>query len=92
MQKSNAAKSGDPQKGRKIVVGFSGGVTSAEAAYLALQEYPREEVVLLWHDTKSEDEDTVRFLKESAEWLGMPITLGEELEALRAALKKHGGQ
>ena len=59
---------------RKIVVGFSGGVTSAEAAVLALAEYPREEVVLLWHDTKDEDVDTYRFLRESAAWIGLPIT------------------
>lgn len=59
---------------RKIVVGFSGGVTSSEAAVLALAEYPREEVVLLWHDTKDEDVDTYRFLRESAAWIGLPIT------------------
>jgi hypothetical protein len=59
---------------RKVVVGFSGGVTSAECAVLALEEYAREEIVLLWHDTKREDPDTLRFLRESAEWIGLPIT------------------
>jgi len=58
---------------RKVIVGFSGGVTSAECAVLALEEYPREDVVLLWHDTKREDADTLRFLRESAEWIGLPI-------------------
>ena len=59
---------------RKVVVGFSGGVTSAECAVLATQEYKREEIVLLWHDTKREDADTLRFLHESAAWIGIPIT------------------
>jgi hypothetical protein len=47
---------------RKVIVGFSGGVTSAECAILALEEYPRDEVVLLWHDTKREDVDTLHFM------------------------------
>lgn len=59
---------------RKIVVGFSGGVTSAWCAGWALRNYPRDEVVLLWHDTKEEDPDTVRFLHEMAAALGMPVT------------------
>lgn len=59
---------------RKIVVGFSGGVTSAWCAGWALRNFPREEVVLLWHDTKEEDADTYRFLKEMSTALGMPIT------------------
>lgn len=58
---------------RRVVVGFSGGVTSAEAAFLALQEYPHNDVVLLWHDTKDEDKDTLRFLVESAAYLQMPV-------------------
>lgn len=59
---------------RRIVVGFSGGVTSAWCAGWALRHYPREEVILLWHDTKEEHPDTYRFLREMAAALDMSIT------------------
>jgi hypothetical protein len=59
---------------RRVVIGFSGGVTSSKADVIACEEYPREEIVLLWHDTKKEDIDTLRFLRESAAWIGLPIT------------------
>lgn len=59
---------------RRIIVGFSGGVTSAWCAGWALRNYPREEVVLLFHDTKEEHPDTYRFLREMAAALNMPIT------------------
>lgn len=58
----------------KVVVGFSGGVTSAWCAGWALRNYPREDVVLLWHDTREEHPDTYRFLRDMAAALGMPIT------------------
>lgn len=60
--------------GTKIIVGFSGGVTSAWCAGWALRNYPREDVVLLWHDTKEEHPDTYRFLREMAHTLGITIT------------------
>jgi hypothetical protein len=59
---------------RRVVVGFSGGVSSAWCAGWALRNFPREEVVLLWHDTKEEHPDTYRFLREMAAALNMPIT------------------
>ena len=59
---------------RRVVVGFSGGVTSAWCAGWALERYPRDEVVLLWHDTKEEHPDTYRFLHEMAAALDLPIT------------------
>lgn len=59
---------------RKIVVGFSGGVTSAWCAGWALRNFPKEEVILLFHDTKEEDPDTYRFLHEMASKLEHPIT------------------
>jgi 3'-phosphoadenosine 5'-phosphosulfate sulfotransferase (PAPS reductase)/FAD synthetase len=59
---------------RRVVVGFSGGVTSAWCAGWALRNYPREDVILLWHDTKEEHPDTYRFLRDMALALRMPIT------------------
>jgi hypothetical protein len=59
---------------RRIVVGFSGGVSSAWCAGWALRTFPREEVVLLFHDTKEEHPDTYRFIREMAAALDMPIT------------------
>jgi hypothetical protein len=59
---------------RIIVVGFSGGVTSAWCAGWAKRNYPHEEIRLLFTDTQEEDKDTYRFLHEMAAALGMPIT------------------
>lgn len=58
---------------RRVIVGFSGGVTSAWCAGWALRTFPREEVVLLFHDTKEEHPDTYRFIREMAVRLDMPI-------------------
>lgn len=63
-----------PHEKRRVVVGFSGGVTSAWCAGWALRTFPRDEVVLLFHDTKEEHPDTYRFLREMSAALGVPIT------------------
>lgn len=60
--------------GRRVVVGFSGGVTSAWCLGWALRTFPREEVVALFHDTKEEHPDTYRFLREMAGALSIDIT------------------
>lgn len=59
---------------RRIVVGYSGGVTSAWCAAWALMHFPKEEVVFLFHDTKEEDPDTYRFLYQFASRLGHLVT------------------
>ena len=58
----------------RVVVGFSGGVTSAWAAAWALRTFPKDEVIWLFHDTKEEHPDTYRFIKEFSEVVGHPIT------------------
>lgn len=59
---------------RRVVVGYSGGVTSAWCAAWALDNFPKDEVIFLFHDTKEEHKDTYRFIYELAEKLGHPIT------------------
>jgi PP-loop superfamily ATP-utilizing enzyme len=58
----------------KIVVGFSGGVSSAYCAGWALRNFEKDRVVFLFHDTKEEDIDTYRFIREMAAALGHEIT------------------
>jgi hypothetical protein len=59
---------------RKVIVGFSGGVTSAWCAGWALRTFPVDEVVLLFHDTKEEHPDTYRFIRDMAAALKRPVT------------------
>ena len=58
----------------RVVVGFSGGVSSAWCAGWALRNFPKEQVVFLSHDTKEEHPDTYRFNREMAAALAHPVT------------------
>lgn len=75
---------------RRVVVGFSGGVTSAWCAGWALRNFPREEVVLLFHDTKEEHPDTYRFLRQMAAALDMPITERSDGRAVSEVFEDEG--
>jgi hypothetical protein len=54
----------------KHVVLFSGGIGSWAAAKRVVERHGTEGLVLLFTDTKSEDEDTYRFLREGAANIG----------------------
>lgn len=54
----------------KHVVLFSGGIGSWAAAKRVAERHGTEGLVLLFTDTKSEDEDTYRFLREGAKNVG----------------------
>lgn len=58
----------------KHIVLFSGGVQSSYTAYLVAQAQSAADVILLFHDTKTEPLDNYRFRKEVANFLGLPIT------------------
>jgi hypothetical protein len=58
----------------KIVGQISGGLSSWVAAKRMLAKYPDAEHVLLFADTKIEDEDLYRFLDDVGRDLEMPIT------------------
>ena len=55
------------------LVMFSGGVCSWAAAKRVVERHGKEGVVLLFADTKMEDEDLYRFLDEAAANVGVPL-------------------
>lgn len=58
----------------RCIVQYSGGAASFIAATLAVEEFGRENVVLLFADTLIEDEDLYRFNRDVEAHLGIAIT------------------
>lgn len=58
----------------KYVVMFSGGAASYEAGRRTIERVGRANVVLLFSDTLIEDPDLYRFLDQTTELLGVPLT------------------
>lgn len=56
------------------IVLYSGGLASWRVADLVIKEHGVDDVVLLFTDTRCEDEDLYRFLDETAEAFGVEIT------------------
>lgn len=54
---------------------LSGGIMSFYAAYLAVQKYGKENVILYFNDTRWEHPDLHRFLLDIADYLGKQITI-----------------
>lgn len=59
----------------KRVISYSGGLSSWACAKIVAERYGTDDMVLLFADTKYEDEDLYRFLHESAANIGCPVTV-----------------
>ena len=57
----------------KHIVQFSGGAASAYVAKLTINEFGKDNVILLHHDTKAEDPDTYRFIDQVSNYLDKEI-------------------
>lgn len=57
----------------KIICWWSGGVTSAVACWIAIGWFGKENCRVINIDTRNEDDDTYRFMKECEVWYGIPI-------------------
>lgn len=57
----------------KHIVCYSGGHSSALVAIELVRKYGKENVILVNHECKLEDDDVSRFEKEIADYLGLPI-------------------
>jgi hypothetical protein len=57
---------------------FSGGAASSYMSWLVVQEYGKENTILLHTPTYTEHEDADRFRRQVAEYIGIPITPHED--------------
>ena len=62
----------------RIIVAISGGKASAWCAHWALENYPKEDVILYFNDTKWEHKDLYRFLDELAVHFDKEITFDSD--------------
>jgi len=66
------------EKIMSIIVAISGGKASAWCADWALRQYPKEEVILYFNDTKWEHDDLYRFLNDLSEYFNHPVTFDSD--------------
>jgi len=57
----------------KIIGWWSGGITSAVACKITIDLYGKENVRIIFIDTRNEDDDTYRFRKDCSDWYGIEI-------------------
>lgn len=72
-----------------VIVAISGGKASAWCADWALKNFPREEVILYFNDTKWEHPDLYRFLKDLARFFNHPITYDSDGRSPEALFYDH---
>lgn len=60
------------------IIFYSGGIGSYFTAKRVIEKFGKEKVKLLFTDTKIEDEDLYRFIKESAKKLGVELIIIED--------------
>ena len=59
----------------KYIVSYSGGLGSFASAHLTVNKYGKENVELIFTDTKTEDEDLYRFINETVKALACKYTV-----------------
>ena len=57
----------------KILAWWSGGITSAVACKIVIEQYGADSVDVVFIDTMNEHPDTYRFLMDCEQWYRLPI-------------------
>lgn len=76
------------EKKKDIICWWSGGVTSAVACKIAIDLYGVENCRFIFIDTKNEDDDTYRFLKDCEKWYGKEIETITAIETKYKSIKE----
>lgn len=76
---------------KKVICWWSGGVTSAVACKLAIDLYGAENCRVIFIDTKNEDDDTYRFMRDCEKWYGIPIEIisSDKYDSIQEVWDKH---
>lgn len=78
---------------KKVICWWSGGVTSAVACKLAIEQYGVENCRVIFLDTKNEDEDSYRFMVDCEKWYNLPIeklsAIPDKYESIQDVWSKH---
>ncbi len=75
---------------RKVIVNFSGGKDSTVAILKALEEFPREEIILCYQDTGAEYLETRGHVERVAEIFALPLVILADDDGFWGKIKKHG--
>jgi PP-loop superfamily ATP-utilizing enzyme len=75
----------------KIIAWWSGGITSAITCKLCIDLYGLENCRFIFIDTRNEDEDTYRFMKDCEKWYGKEIETisSNEFNSVQEVWRKH---
>lgn len=76
---------------KDIIAWWSGGVTSAVVCKLCIDLYGKDRVRVIFIDTRNEDVDTYRFLKDCQDWYGVDIETiaSQEYKTIQEVWEKH---
>lgn len=71
------------------IVFFSGGLSSFAVAHHLKTTYPNDNIVLYFTDTKWEDEDLYRFIREASDKLKLPLLVhSEDIDPVQLMIKQ----
>lgn len=59
--------------GYPVIAWWSGGITSAVTCSLCIEYFGKEKVRVVFIDTRNEDDDTMRFMRDCEKWYGVSI-------------------
>jgi len=76
---------------KKIICWWSGGVTSAVACWFAIQLFGKDRCRVIFTDTRNEDDDTYRFMRDCEKWYNLPIEIitNEKYNSIEEVWDKH---
>lgn len=75
---------------RKVIVNFSGGVDSTAAALKALEQYPKEELLLCYQNTDADYLETPDHVRRIAKMLDLPLLELKDDLGFWGRAKQHG--